>query len=173
MPTFMKSENLLMQIYISSICTKMCTSFTAVSLILITIFFHTIYKKWKSMILKTILRNTLVNYLSLFRSLRCTSHSSLLCHMYIITETDVSSPSHMPFYLVFQYNENSSKQKYLPKRLEGDGCTQREKICFIMALTFTGESCLTDHATNSCRHLAEKALSAVSVGWVIPSCSTE
>jgi len=91
--------------------------------------------------------------------------------MHIITETDTSSPSHMPFYLLFQYNENSSKQKNSPKRLEGDGCRQREKICFIMALTFTGmvltftrESCLTDHTTNSCRHLAEKSLSAVSVG---------
>ena len=116
------------------------------------------------MILKIILRNTLVNSLSFFRSLRCTSHSSLLCHMYIITETDISSPSHMPFYLVFQNNENSSKQKYSPKRLEGDGCTQREKICFIMVLTNTGVSCLKDHATDSCRHLAEKSLSAVSVG---------
>lgn len=70
----------------------------------------------------------------------------------------------MPFYLLFQYTENFSKQKYSPKRLEGDGCRQREKICFIMALTFTSESCLTDHTTNSCRHLAEKSLSAVSVG---------
>jgi len=36
MPTFMKSENFLIHIYCSSICTKVCTSFTAVSIMLIT-----------------------------------------------------------------------------------------------------------------------------------------
>ena len=41
-------------------------------------------------------------------------------------------------------NESNS-----PKRFEGDGCRQKEKICSIMALIFTGESCFTDHTTNS------------------------
>ena len=36
MPYIMKSENFLMQIYSSSICTIVSTSFTAVSIMLIT-----------------------------------------------------------------------------------------------------------------------------------------